>query len=86
MLTGFLAKYDALPTGYSEGAFNGQRWGVTKTVTDDKRRGNLYAEQLGGSDHVSFNLYRLSGNDIRLKPCEMHEEKVIDFVLGFEPL
>jgi hypothetical protein len=45
----------------------------------------LYAEELGGTDLVRFNLYRLSDDQARLKPCEMPEEKVVDFVLGYEP-
>ncbi|AVA24310.1 hypothetical protein [Rhizobium sp. NXC24] len=50
----------------------------------DGRRTCLFAEELGGRDIVSFNIYRLSGH-LTLKPCEMSSSKVIDFLLGFRP-
>lgn len=50
----------------------------------DGRRVKLYGEELGGADHVSFNLY-VAGGEARLKPCEMPEAKVVAFVLGYEP-
>lgn len=37
-------------------------------------------------DRQRFNLYRLAGPGAILKPCEMSSTKVIQFVLGFEPL
>lgn len=73
----------ALPTGHSTGSFNGKRWGVTVTRSGDGRRLWLYAEELGGRDIVSFNLYRLSDKRVVLKPCEMSMKKVVDFVLRF---
>ena len=42
------------------------------------------AEELGGGDYVSLNLYRTGTGD-RLKPCEMPAEKVVRFVLGLVP-
>ncbi len=39
------------------------------------------AEELGGGDYVSLNLYRTSSGAL-LRPCEMPEEKVVRFVLG----
>ena len=80
----FLSALAELPTGYSQGDYSGARWGVTVERSADGRRTKLYGEALGGSDHVSFNLYRLAGED-RLKPCEMPAAKVIDFVLGYRP-
>ncbi len=73
-----------LPTGYSQGGYEGNRWGVTVERSSDGRRVKLYGEALGGNDHVSFNLYRVSG-EARLKPCEMPASKVIAFVAGFVP-
>lgn len=81
---GFLTALDALPTGYSTGSLKDRRWGVTVERSDDGRRVKLYGEELGGSDHVSFNLY-FAGGEPRLKPCEMPEEKVVSFVLGYVP-
>ena len=78
----FLAAFDALPVGGYGGTFEGRRYRVTKSVYSSGRSQKLVAEELGGTDHVSLNLYRLSDGTALLKPCEMPEEKVIDFVLG----
>lgn len=78
----FLAAFDALPVGGYGGTFQGRRYRVTKTQFSCARSQKLVAEELGGSDHVSLNLYRLSDGTALLKPCEMPEEKVVDFVLG----
>jgi len=40
----------------------------------------LYAKELGNNDFISLNYYTNIGNGL-LKPCEMPEEKVMDFVL-----
>lgn len=79
----FLDRLSTLKTGYSEVFFQGARYGVTLTASDDGKRLKLYGEALGGKDIISFNLYRLALGEIRLKPCEMPSRKVIDFVLGF---
>lgn len=76
----FLAKLDALPQGYSEGLYKGRRYGVTLSASSDGRRRWLYAEELGGAGRVSCNVY-LAGGRVLLKPCEMPEERVTDFVL-----
>ncbi len=82
----FLDRLAALPTGYSEGIYEARRYGVTLTVSPDKKRWKFYAEELGGNEHISFNLYFLSQGAPRLKPCEMPSAKVIAFVLGFAPV
>jgi hypothetical protein len=78
----FAKAYDAIPLGYSTGYYQGRRYGIRKSATEDKRRGNLVAEELGGADYISLNFYRLSSGIQKLKPCEMPAQKVIDFVLG----
>lgn len=83
-LTNFTCYYDALPAGYSEGHFQGRRYGIRKQISKDGKRGNLVAEELGGKDYISLNFYRLKGGIAKLKPCEMPEAKVIEFVLGFK--
>jgi hypothetical protein len=74
-----------LPDRYVEGDFQERRWGSTIKRSDDGRRVWLYAEELGGTDIVSFNLYVLREERSVLKPCEMSSEKVTEFVLGFVP-
>ncbi len=78
----FLAALGEIPSGYSEGCFKGWRWGVTHQVSQDGRRRWLFGEVLGGGDHVSFNLYALTGG-MALRPCEMSTEKVVAFVRGY---
>lgn len=58
--------------------FDGRRYGVTRSVLVGGRIQKLYAEQLGGTDVVSANLY--AGDELR--PCEMPAAKVLAFVAG----
>lgn len=80
----FLAAFDALPLGGYGATYEGRRYRVTKTTFFQARSQKLEAEELGGTDYVSLNLYRLASGDVLLKPCEMPEEKVVAFVLGLE--
>lgn len=73
----------AIPSGYGEGHYSGKRYGTTVKRSDDGRRISLFAEELAGTDRISFNLYQLGPGRFSLKPCEMPEAKVIDFVLGY---
>ncbi len=75
----------AFPEGYVAGHFHGRRWGSTVKRSDDGRRVWLFAEELGGVEIVSFNLYLLSSDRTMLKPCEMASKKVTEFVIGFVP-
>lgn len=75
-----------LPNGYVSGRFAGRPWSLTTKRSPDGKRIWLYGEERGGTEIVSFNLYRLSTDAMVLKPCEMSSAKVIDFVLRFEPL
>lgn len=81
----FLAAWDALPLGHFDGLYKGRRYGVTRTERAGGRQGWLWAEDLGGTDQISGNLYRLKSGT-RLKPCEMAEEKVIAFVMEVQPI
>jgi|APEBP8051073178_1049388.scaffolds.fasta_scaffold12437_2 hypothetical protein len=74
-----------LPTGYLKGSFTGRTYGVTVTRSEDGKRTSLFAEELGGKDIVSFNLYSLGSGEEALRPCEMSSDKVIDFVVGLVP-
>ena len=58
---------------------------MTVARSADGRRHSLYGEELGGADRISLNLYLLSDDRPVLKPCEMPEAKVVDFVLRYEP-
>jgi len=82
----FEAAWERLPSGYSEGVFDGYRYGVSVQRSDDGRRNSLFARDLAGTDIVSFNLYRVANGETLLRPCEMSSEKVVRFVLGFTPV
>jgi hypothetical protein len=83
--TGFENALTRPPDGYFEGHFQGQTWGATIQRSADGRRTWLFAEELGGRDVVSFNLYVVSGNRSMLKPCEKSLAKVTEFVTRFSP-
>ena len=80
----FLAAFDQLPTGAYGGTFEGRRYRVSKTQMSNGRSQKLEAEELGGPDYISFNLYRLATGQALLKPCEMPEDKVVGFVMGLQ--
>ncbi len=80
-LSAFLTAFDSLPTGGYGGTYQGKRYRITKTVMATGRSQKLEAEELGGADYISFNLYRLASGESLLKPCEMPAEKVMKFVL-----
>ena len=40
----------------------------------------VYAEELGDTNFISLNYYPQTSNGL-LKPCEMPDEKVIDFIV-----
>jgi hypothetical protein len=81
----FVTMLNTLEAGHYTGHFNGRRYGVTIERPVDARVTKLFAHELGGSDIVSFNLYQVGASQPVLKPCEMASEKVVDFILQFEP-
>jgi hypothetical protein len=80
----FLAAFDLLPEGTFTGRYRGRRYLVTRQSMAGGSSAKLVAEELGGRDYISLNLYRLRSG-VRLKPCEMPREKVVDFVTGLRP-
>ena len=78
----FVIRFDALPVGGYGGSFEGRRYRVVKSQMANGRSQKLEAEELGGNDYISFNLYRLANGQALLKPCEMPAEKVVAFVMG----
>ncbi len=76
---GLLEKIKQLPVGYSEGVYNDKKYGVTRTDYNNGKSFKVYAEDLKGTDFVSLNYYITSKSEL-LKPCEMPERKVIDFL------
>ena len=58
---------------------------MRKQTLQNGRLIKFYAEELGGNDFVSLNVYR-TGAGVLLKPCEMAERKVTDFIEKVELL
>lgn len=81
----FLRVLRSLPRGHSLGHYSGRRWSATLDEASGGRRFKLFAEELGGNEFVSFNLYLTGDDRLLLKPCEMPAGKVIDFVFAYAP-
>lgn len=73
-----------LPLGTSTGLAHGTRYVATRSQFSGGRATKLVAEQLGGSDYISLNLYDLAAGP-QLYPCEMPNAKVIAFVRAYTP-
>jgi len=80
----FYIKLIALPNGASFFSYQNKRYLLRKETRLNNKLIKIYAFQLGGNDIVSGNYYpTLKGG--MLKPCEMSDKKVIDFVLNATP-
>lgn len=74
-----LTKILSFPTGYSVVWYHDKKYGLTRTDFNNGKSIKLYAEELGGNDFISLNYYIVTHSE-RLKPCEMPQKKVIDFI------
>ena len=79
------ARLSNWPAGYFTATYGGHRYGVTRSVHANGRSMKLWAEELGGPDRISLNIYAPSSGEPALKPCEMPVDKVTAFVLGAVP-
>lgn len=68
-----------IPEGFSEGMFRDRKYGITKTIFNQGKSLKIYGKELGGTDFISLNYYNTKTKDL-LKPCEMPQERVIDFL------
>jgi len=62
--------------------YNNKRYLLSKQTQLKGKLIKLYAEELGDNDFISLNYYNI--DKPLLKPCEMAEEKVINFVLDIK--
>ncbi len=74
-----------LPDGYSEVSYKDSRYGMTVQRFNDGKSVKVFAKELKGTDFISLNFYTSSSQD-HLKPCEMSQEKVIDFLRNLQPI
>jgi len=79
--TNFYTKLLALPNGANDVLYKDKRYLLTKYTLLEGKLIKIYAEELGANDIVSGNYYPSMKGGM-LKPCEMSDAKVIDFVLN----
>jgi peptide-methionine (S)-S-oxide reductase len=79
----FYRKLLTLPNGANDVLYQRKRYLLRKEALLDGKLIKIYAEDLSSKDIVSGNYYPTMKNGM-LKPCEMSDEKVIDFVLHAE--
>lgn len=72
-----------LPEGYSEGRYQNAKYGISKQSFNKGKSFKVFARELKGTDFISLNYYVTSKKEF-LKPCEMPEGKVIDFLKNVE--
>ena len=76
------ALVERVPIGWTLVVYAGRAYGLTRVDRAAGRSVSIYAEQLGGSDVVSANVYRTTAGD-RLNACEMPDENVRAFLAGW---
>lgn len=81
--TAFYTKLVALHNGSSHVLYLGKRYLLTKETLLNGKLLKIYAERLDKIDVVSGNYYPTMKGGM-LKPCEMSDAKVIDFILNCE--
>jgi len=64
-------------------SYDGRRYGLTRTSRVGGRSISLLAQELGGTDVVSANVYRTLAGDL-LRPCEMPAATVLAFLAGWQ--
>jgi len=79
--TEFYVKLLALPHGANYVLYNDRRYLLRKETLLDGKLIKIYADDLSSNDGVSGNYYSSMKGGM-LKPCEMSDKKVIDFVLN----
>ena len=77
----FLDAFHPLPDGTHTGRYQTRRYVWSKSTFNSGKSWKLVAEELGGPDYISLNLYALASG-ARLYPCEMPAANVIAFVRG----
>jgi hypothetical protein len=77
------ALVERIPEGWTAVVYQGRRYGLTRTTRVGGGSISVLAEELGGPDLISANVYRTSEAD-HLRPCEMPAAKVIAFLEGWK--
>lgn len=83
MVNSLWDRIQLLPIGFTKVLYKGKKYGVSRKDFNEGKSIKVFAEELGGKDFISFNWYSTTNGE-QLKPCEMPEKKVRDFLLHFE--
>ncbi len=83
--TDLAALVERVPEGWALVAYEGRRYGLTRTTRVHGRSISIFAEELGGPDLISANVYRIRQSQ-HLRPCEMPDAKVLAFLRGWAPV
>ena len=75
---------ERVPLGWTLVEYDGRPYGLRRVDHVGGRSVTIYAEELGGDDVVSANVYRVSSGDL-LNACEMPDTKVLAFLRGWTP-
>ena len=75
----FSSLIEKVPEGYTLGMFCNKKYGITKQIFNDGKSFKIYAKELKGTDFVSLNYYMCKDKNY-IKPCEMSQDKVVDFL------
>lgn len=84
-MNNFRNKLLNLPNGTFFALYKDEKYLLTKNMVASNKIVKLYAINLRNKDIVSCN-YFINIKGGLLKPCEMSEQKVINFVLGLKYL
>ncbi|PIT92119.1 MAG: peptide methionine sulfoxide reductase [Candidatus Harrisonbacteria bacterium CG10_big_fil_rev_8_21_14_0_10_42_17] len=72
-----------IPVGYSEALYCGKKYGLMREDFANSHSIKIFAKEQGGDDIISFNYYQTDADESYLRPCEMPDQKVLDFVEHF---
>ena len=75
----FYQKIVAIPEGTSKAKFENRLYIVTKKTFNGGQSFKFFAEEAGGIDYVSLNVYKTSER-IYIKPCEQPVSKSQKFL------
>ena len=75
---------ERVPEGWTRVIYNGRTYGLARTTRVGGRSITIYAEDLGGTDLISANVYRTAAAD-HLRACEMPTAKVLAFLRAWTP-
>jgi len=76
-------KIAKIPLGASEIWMEHKKYLVTRKDFNGGKSTKVFAQELGGTNFISFNFY-ITSRGQQLKPCEMPVQKVLDFIKLYE--